>query len=125
MMGLLMFFGSIAGMWLWTVKERGEWNLIFANIAGAFSGLMVGSLLLMLYSRVFDPALINPNAGRSLFGFLTVVGVGYGTWKLIALGDHTPNNQLARHIIGGFAGLFAALLVAIFITSYFFVKTQA
>ena len=118
MMGLLMFFGSFAGLWVWTVKERGEWNLVFANIAGVFSGLMVGSLLLMLHSRLFEPELADAKAIPSLFGFLVIVATGYGTWKVIALGNHTPGNQLVRHIIGGLAGVFAALLVTIYVAGY-------
>lgn len=114
----LLLFGSWAGMWVWTVKQRGEWNLFFANIAGAFAGLMVGSLLLVLYGTAAGLSTVHPNAGRSLPVFLAVVGAGYGTWKLISRGHHSPQKQFLLHLGGGLAGLVAAFCGALLLSPF-------
>ncbi|MDI1331753.1 hypothetical protein [Pseudomonas sp.] len=119
MIVLLLFFGSAAGVWLWVVKKRGAWSLLFANLAGAFSGFIIGSLLLILYGKVFDPASVHPNAGRSLVAFLTAMGVGIGAWMLITRGTHTPLKKFLLNLFGGLAGLLGALCIAFIFSSYF------
>jgi len=44
----LIFAAAWGFMWRWVVLNRGNWSVVFGNLAGAFSGFIVGLVVLSI-----------------------------------------------------------------------------
>lgn len=44
----VLFAAARGFMWRWVVLNRGSWGLLFGNMAGAFSGFIVGLVTLSI-----------------------------------------------------------------------------
>ncbi|WP_166218846.1 hypothetical protein [Pseudomonas atagonensis] len=103
----------IAGTWYWVVKQRGEWNLFLANLAGLGSGLVVGMVFTLVYDGLFGTTMATPNLARSLQVLMTSGGVLAGIWMWVA-NRGEPQHPVARQLLGalcGFAGGATALVL--------------
>ncbi|WP_192558933.1 hypothetical protein [Pseudomonas allokribbensis] len=51
-MDALLCLMVLAGTWWWVVKQRGEWNLLLGNLAGAGSSVVTGIVFTLIYDGV-------------------------------------------------------------------------
>ncbi|ANH99861.1 hypothetical protein A8L59_21375 [Pseudomonas koreensis] len=112
-MDALLCLLVMAGTWFWVVKQRGEWNLLLGNLAGAGSSVVTGIVFTLIYDAVIGTSMATPNLDRSLVVFTTSAGVLAGVWLWIANRRH-PEHPIARQLLGaacGFAAGMATLLV--------------
>ena len=65
----------MAAMWFWVVRQRGHWNLLLANLAGAGSAVVAGIVFTLLYDGLFGTTMAAPGLHNSLVVFMTSAGV--------------------------------------------------
>lgn len=97
-------------VWVWTATERGNWNLIQANLAGAAGGFVVAMTVSVIGSRLFpaDAASSTPFEAASILAVTTTAGVLAGVWMWMARRPR-PEHPLVRHMVAGLCALAAGV----------------
>jgi hypothetical protein len=90
----------MAAMWFWVVRQRGHWNLLLANLAGAGSAVVAGIVFTLLYDGLFGTTMAAPGLHNSLVVFMTSAGVLAGVWLWIAK-RRQPAHPVARQLLAG------------------------
>jgi len=118
-MDALLCLLVMAGTWWWVVKQRGEWNLLLANLAGAGSSVVTGIVFTLIYGGIIGTSMATPNLDRSLVVFINSAGVLAGVWLWIAH-RRQPEHPVARQLLGAVCGLVAGMATLLFLAvSYF------
>ncbi|MGY2443707.1 hypothetical protein [Pseudomonas sp. SDO52101_S400] len=118
-MDALLCLLVMAGTWLWVVKQRGEWNLLLGNLAGAGSSVVTGIVFTLIYDRVIGTTMATPNLDRSLVVFITSASVLAGVWLWIA-NRRQPEHPVARQLLGAVCGFAAGMATLLFIAVNYF-----
>lgn len=116
-MNTLFALTALAGMWIWVVKNRGDWHLFLANLAGAGAGLVAIVVESILLAGFFDSELPKGLA-LSLFAVLTSAGAFAGVWMWIARRPQ-PEHPVARHLLGAICGFASGVTTLVFISLNF------
>lgn len=103
---ILVFLAASAGIWFWIVRNRGSFNLWFANLAGALASLIVATVVLVFASPVeteVRPAVI-------LYTIMSTLGAFIGTWLFIVARFKQGEYPVGRHLIAGTCSLVTTFL---------------
>jgi hypothetical protein len=106
----------MAAMWFWVVRQRGHWNLLLANLAGAGSAVVAGIVFTLLYDGLFGTTMAAPGLHNSLVVFMTSAGVLAGVWLWIAK-RRQPAHPVARQLLAGACGVAAGMVTLIFLAA--------
>ncbi|MFJ4494964.1 hypothetical protein [Pseudomonas atacamensis] len=109
----------MAAMWFWVVRQRGQWNLLLANLAGAGSAVVAGIVFTLLYDGLFGTTMAAPGLHNSLVVFMTSAGVLAGVWLWIAK-RRQPTHPVARQLLAGACGFAAGMITLIFLAANYF-----
>lgn len=118
-MDALLCLLMMAGTWLWVVKQRGEWNLLLGNLAGAGSSVVTGIVFTLIYDRVIGTTMATPNLDRSLVVFITSASVLAGVWLWIA-NRSQPTHPVARQLLGAVCGSAAGMAILLLLAEHYF-----
>lgn len=121
-MDALLCLLVMAGTWLWVVKQRGEWNLLLGNLAGAGSSVVTAIVFTLIYDGVIGTSMATPNLDRSLLVFITSAGVLAGVWVWIA-NRRQPEHPVARQLLGAVCGFAAGMATLLFLAVNYFPNT--
>jgi hypothetical protein len=95
-------------VWMWVVTNRGTWNLILANLAGAASGFIVALTVSAIGSSLF-PSAIYPapeNEASKLWQVITTAGALAGVWMWMVRRSR-PEHPVLRQLFAGFCAMAA------------------
>lgn len=110
LMAILVFFAASAGSWFWIVRNRGSFNLLFANLTGALASLIIGIVVLIFLApddtRTREPAYF-------LYSFMAIIGAFVGTWRFVSGRFKPEEYPVARHVIAGLSSLVAASITLV------------
>ncbi len=110
LMAILVFFAASAGSWFWIVRNRGSFNLLFANLTGALASLMIGIIVLIFLApdetRTREPAYF-------LYSFMAIIGAFVGTWRFVSSRFKPEEYPVARHLIAGSCSLVTASITLV------------
>lgn len=112
----------MAGTWFWVVKQRGEWNLWVANLAGAGSSVVTGIVFTLIYGGLIGTSMATQNLDRSLVVFITSAGVLAGVWMWVA-NRRQPEHPVARQLLGAVCGFAAGMTTLTFLAVNYFPHT--
>ena len=116
----LFYLFTWTAVWLWVVSERGTWNLILANLAGAASGFMVALTVSEIGSSFFpsDISSAQKYHAGTLLHMLTTAGALAGVWMWMVRRP-TPQHPVVRHLLAGVCAIAAGVATMIFLTVIF------
>lgn len=118
-MDALLCLLVMAGTWMWVVKQRGEWNLLLANLAGAGSSVVTGIVFTLIYSGVIGTTMATPNLNHSLVVFMNSAAVLAGVWMWVAH-RRQPEHPVARQLLGALCGFAAGMTALMFLAMNYF-----
>jgi hypothetical protein len=110
LMAILVFFAASAGSWFWIVRNRGSFNLLFANLTGALASLIIGIVLLMFLAPDETKA---QGPAYFLYSFMAIIGAFVGTWRFVSGRFKPQEYPVARHVIAGLCSLVAASIALV------------
>jgi len=104
---LYLFIWTV--VWVWIATERGNWNLIQANLAGAAGGFVVAMTVSIIGSSLFpSDAASSTHFKGSVMAVTTTAGVLAGVWMWLASRPR-PAHPLVRHMVAGLCALAAGV----------------
>ncbi|WP_148050754.1 hypothetical protein [Pseudomonas moraviensis] len=114
-----LFVLALVVTWVWVVGERGDWNLVTANLAGCFAGWVVGLVVKAVYEGFVGGTSMqsSPHVVRSLLMVLSSLGAFAGVWIWV-VHRKRPTSKLTRHIIGAAFGIFAGFDTLMLLTRF-------
>ncbi|MCF5704516.1 MULTISPECIES: hypothetical protein [Pseudomonas] len=121
-MDALLCLLVMGGTWLWVVKQRGEWNLLLANLAGAGSSVVTGIVFTLIYGGLIGTSMATTNLDRSLVVFMASAGVLAGVWMWVA-NRRQPEHPIARQLLGAVCGFTAGMITLMFLAVNYFPNT--
>ncbi|MBC3209096.1 hypothetical protein HU755_20015 [Pseudomonas sp. SWRI111] len=118
-MDAVLCLAAMAAMWFWVVRQRGQWNLPLANVAGAGSAVVMGIVFTLIYDGLFGTTMAAPGLHNSLVVFMTSAGVLAGVWLWIAK-RRQPEHPVARQLLAGTSGFAAGMVTLMFLAANYF-----
>ncbi|MFG6205530.1 hypothetical protein [Pseudomonas retamae] len=118
-MDALLCAGVMAAMWFWVVRQRGNWNLLLANLAGAGSAVVAGIVFTLIYDGLFGTTMATPGLHGSLVSFMTSAGVLAGVWLWMAK-RRQPAHPVARQLLAGGCGFAVGMVTLVFLAANYF-----
>jgi hypothetical protein len=113
-MKTLVAISALVGMWIWVVRNRGNWHPFLANLAGAGAGLVAIGVVAVLNAALFGTELHEGiNIGVSLLAIMTSAGACAGVWMWLA-NRPQPEHPVARQLLGALCGFVSGVTTLVF-----------